>query len=81
VQASSPSTLTTFPVGDKPSALVYTGSGVWVACQDDALVQKLPGDTGLSGLSISESSALQTILSEGGISHYLPIILKQYPGK
>ncbi|MCB0193207.1 MAG: hypothetical protein KDJ65_14780 [Anaerolineae bacterium] len=44
--AVSPGNLVPFPVCDGPSALLEAGK-VWVACQADNMIQKLPDSTGL----------------------------------
>ncbi len=67
-EAATPGRFVNFPVCDGPSALLYTGS-VWVACKDDNLIQKLPGNTGLTSQQVQ--------LFGGGLHHYLPIIVKQ----
>jgi hypothetical protein len=69
-EAANPGNFVNFPVCDGASALLYTGN-VWVACKDDNMIQKLPGDRGLSGFSTSK-----TVIFKGEQRYYLPIIVK-----
>ncbi len=74
VLVANPTVQTAFPVCDKPSALFYANNEIWLACQDDDLIQKLPTDVEHVGIA---SLPLSPLSPDSIITHlYLPLIFK-----
>ena len=74
LETANPSSLVNFPICEGPSTLLYTGS-VWVACQNDDLIQKVPGDGSVVAAPIQTHPVPSP--APGKFRQFLPIVTKK----